>query len=198
MRLQAFSPALAFTSTALRTPTNSNSKVASVSAPTSSQRQGFSPKIYGGSETFHWLRNNNPARLPEMAQEIEFILKCFEADWFKTFLSNRDLTQATEALQAELSVSQSSLSINHHTSSVLISLALSSFHDELISIDRARNAIPNYPGFSDFLRKHGREGAFHFNLERRKVYFQELLQQVQQVIQRQKNNSRKSVIDPLH
>jgi hypothetical protein len=51
MRLQVFSPALAFTSTTLRTPTNNNNKVASVSAPTSSQRQGFDDLTYNAIMT---------------------------------------------------------------------------------------------------------------------------------------------------
>jgi hypothetical protein len=181
MRLQAFSPALAFTSTALRTPPNNNNKVASVSTPTSSQRQGFEATHFYTPEEVRFFSIHNPPRLAEMEQEITFFLECFEADWFKTFLSNRDPKPATEALHAKLSASQSSLSKNFKRSRSLISTAWQFFHGELENKDRATKEIEKDQKLLEFYISRG--GSLDFNLEKRKVYFQELLQQVQKQIQ---------------
>jgi hypothetical protein len=122
-----------------------------------------------------------------MAQEITFFLECFEADWFKTFLSNLEFKPATEALQAKLSVSQSSLSKNFRRSRAIISFAWECFVDEFVHKDVARNEMAKNSEILEYLSEIGREGLYDFNPERRKVYFQELLKQVQQIIQELEN-----------
>jgi hypothetical protein len=155
MRLQAFSPAPAFTSTALRTPPNNNNKVASVSAPSSSQRQGFDPEIFS-PEKFKWLLENNPDRLPQIAEEIKFILKCFDTTWFKTFLKRREIVPTTRYFIAELGNSRNEFS-KYLISGNILSNALSSFHLKLLTSEPTT-----------------------FDHKVIRVYFQNLLQQVQE------------------
>ncbi len=163
-------------------PPNNNSKAF---APTSSQRQGFETTYFYTPELVKFFSEHKPARLAEMAQEINFFLECFEADWFKMFLSNLDLIQATVALQAKLSASQSSLSKNFQRSSTRISMALNYFHDDLKNKDKAIKEIAKDPEVLQFYISRG--GSLDFNLEKRRIDFQELLQQVQQEIQRLEN-----------